>query len=248
MQMAVSVIKNAISVFYNHLSNLRFLHDSQNKKQRSNYEERKKEWVCDEMCILPRPVQSRLKGLLKKESDESKRKGNKYFIVKDYLVIDLGLQTGLRVQEMCDLELRDLFLKDVLRPYIAIRHGKGNKYRRVRITKELVRHLKKYINWKKKIGEPVHERAPLFYSVRSEKFVTMTLQESFYRWIKKVTKIHHSIHDLRHTYASELLVASGGDFLLVSRQLGHSSVAVTMEFYAHVIPEHADKSLEKLYK
>ncbi len=43
------------------------------------------------------------------------------------------------------------------------------------------------------------------------------------------------LHDLRHSYAS-LLMQSGADLKIVSTALGHSSVAITADLYAHVAP------------
>jgi site-specific recombinase XerD len=44
------------------------------------------------------------------------------------------------------------------------------------------------------------------------------------------------IHDLRHTFAG-LFLASGGDIFKLSKILGHSSVAITQEVYAHLHPD-----------
>jgi len=245
--MAISKEKRSVTGLFKQALKFIFLHDLQTHRKGKHCEKRDKDWICDEGRLIPRPVQQRLKQLLGNESKKAKKKGVK-FPVKDYLLIDLGLQSGLRVEEMCNLEIRDLYLDDVVIPFVHVRHGKGDEERRVQIPTELVRHLKKYMSWKKKFGEPTNETAPLFYSVRRGKFTKMALQKSFGRWIKKVTKMHHSIHDLRHTYASELLLASGGDFTLVSRQLGHRNINTTMKYYAHVVSENTVNSLKKLYK
>ena len=44
------------------------------------------------------------------------------------------------------------------------------------------------------------------------------------------------LHDLRHTYAS-LALQRGVPLLVVSRQLGHASIAITADVYGHLIPE-----------
>jgi integrase len=45
---------------------------------------------------------------------------------------------------------------------------------------------------------------------------------------------HISLHSLRHTHASEL-IQSGVDILTISRRLGHSSAAITLGVYGHLI-------------
>ncbi len=44
------------------------------------------------------------------------------------------------------------------------------------------------------------------------------------------------LHDLRHTFAG-LFLASGGDIFKLSKILGHSSVAITQQVYAHLHPD-----------
>ncbi len=44
------------------------------------------------------------------------------------------------------------------------------------------------------------------------------------------------LHDLRHTYAS-LALQRGVPLLVVSRQLGHASIAITADIYGHLLPE-----------
>ena len=46
---------------------------------------------------------------------------------------------------------------------------------------------------------------------------------------------HVRVHDARHTYAS-LMLRRGVPVVYVSRQLGHSSIAVTVDLYGHFVP------------
>ena len=58
-----------------------------------------------------------------------------------------------------------------------------------------------------------------------------------------------TFHTLRHTHASQLLSA-GVNVKVVSERMGHSSVSVTMDVYAHCLPdmqETAVAALEHLY-
>jgi site-specific recombinase XerD len=59
--------------------------------------------------------------------------------------------------------------------------------------------------------------------------------------------VGHSIHHLRHTYATHLHHVSGNNLRLVQQQLGHSSIAVT-QVYAHVLPSEAEKAVNMLFK
>jgi integrase len=56
--------------------------------------------------------------------------------------------------------------------------------------------------------------------------------KSWARFLKKNGLRHIRIHDLRHTFATVLIEEDGGKLASVSRALGHSSIAITMDTYA----------------
>ena len=66
-------------------------------------------------------------------------------------------------------------------------------------------------------------------------------------WLNDFSKRHGlphiNPHAFRHTVAS-MLIANGTDVVTVSKQLGHSSVATTENFYAHIIEENLSKASE----
>ena len=52
-------------------------------------------------------------------------------------------------------------------------------------------------------------------------------------------------HDLRHTCVS-FMIAAGASPLVISRAIGHGSIAVTYDVYGHVLPDHADDIADAL--
>ncbi|GAI62264.1 unnamed protein product, partial [marine sediment metagenome] len=54
---------------------------------------------------------------------------------------------------------------------------------------------------------------------------------------------HIRFHDLRHTHAT-LMLKQGVHPKIVSERLGHSSVAITMDTYSHVIPGLQERAAE----
>ncbi|WP_245446662.1 site-specific integrase [Bradyrhizobium sp. MOS002] len=56
-----------------------------------------------------------------------------------------------------------------------------------------------------------------------------------------MAKVTATFHSLRHTHASQL-IAGGIDILTVSRRLGHASAAITMNVYAHLIPQTDERA------
>jgi integrase len=71
-----------------------------------------------------------------------------------------------------------------------------------------------------------------------------TLCDAFNDALERAGIKDFHIHDLRHTFASHL-VMSGVDLPTVSRLMGHSSIVMTMR-YAHLSPRHEAEAVAKL--
>lgn len=71
------------------------------------------------------------------------------------------------------------------------------------------------------------------------------LSRSFKPLLKQAGLPNVRFHDLRHTYATELLT-SGADPKVIQAQLGHSKIAVTLDTYAHLVPSLAKSAVAKL--
>lgn len=70
-----------------------------------------------------------------------------------------------------------------------------------------------------------------FYNRHFKPAVQAMIDEDEKRLIPETTRFH----DLRHTYAT-LLIAAGANPLTVKQRMGHSSITVTMDRYAHLFP------------
>jgi len=64
--------------------------------------------------------------------------------------------------------------------------------------------------------------------------------------LKKAGIVDFTFHDLRHTFASHL-VMEGVDITTVSRLLGHASLTMTLR-YAHLAPKHMASAINVLSK
>lgn len=168
--------------------------------------------------------------------------------VRDYLVVNLGLSTGLRVMEISQLNCDDIFIQDGVSCRL-VRRGKCGKRRIVRFAKSLELHLAEYLLWKRLVGESTESGAPLLLSsVTRQHMTTRSLRLAFKRTAAEAgLPSHFSIHCLRHTYACQLYKASGYNLRLVQKQLGHSSIRTT-EVYADVMEPDIQAALTKLYQ
>lgn len=158
-----------------------------------------------------------------------------------YMLVHIAFNTGLRVSEIADLKIGDLFLKGISDMYLIVRHGKGRgekgKKRDVYLDRDIVKHIREYIEYKKKIlGESIEPNAPLLASRNGKKFTTTGLYLSFKKSLKAANIAeHYSIHSARHTYAT-MLLAKTNNLRFVQKQLGHASLNMTA-LYADVLPE-----------
>jgi integrase/recombinase XerD len=165
----------------------------------------------------------------------------------DWFVVECLLNTGLRVAELADLKCGDIIFRNEL-SCVVVREGKGGKSREVMINRDFQDEALEYLDWKKVHGEKVSKDDVILYSPKSKgRYSTRALQFAFKRCLvgAKIS-LKHSIHHLRHTYASLLLSASKNNLPLVQKQLGHSSVVIT-QVYTKVFKEEIKIALDHLF-
>ena len=202
-------------------------------------------WVLDEGKFLSQREVRKLKAVLQKRKDEALKKNTKT-AVRDWFVINLALYTGMRVEEMSKLKLIDLYI-NYGNSSLIVREGKNGKPRLIKFGDKFKTILSEFLDWKKCIGEPTETSEPLILSSNTGKAMTKRgIQKAFERSARRAGIKGHSIHHLRHTYASHLLKSSNNNVNLVKQQLGHSSIKVT-EIYLHVLNPDLDRAVSNLY-
>ena len=82
----------------------------------------------------------------------------------------------------------------------------------------------------------------LTYSVTGKRY--RDIKHSFNSALKRAKIQDFHLHDLRHTFASHLVMA-GVDLTTVSRLLGHKDIKMTLR-YAHLAPSHMVKAVDIL--
>ncbi len=157
-------------------------------------------------------------------------------------VSTLMLDTGLRVSELCALDIDDIDKEDLSALVIG---GKGEKDRTVLFTKDSVDVLE---SW-----DPIRERRiresedsalrAVFVSSRGRRINPRSIQKMMDRLADAadIPKSRLSPHTLRHTFATGLL-ERGADLVTIQRLLGHSSIATT-----RVYLEIGDQTLREIY-
>jgi len=171
---------------------------------------------------------------------EKKRKT----LVRDWMLINLAIFTGLRRAEMCDLKISDLRIGNG-QSHLVVRNGKGSKLRTVRFGKGFKKTLKRYLQWKIDANElsPTNPDPYLLQTERSHKYSVSGLWS---RWKKYCPK---KLHSARHTFGTYGYQATK-DLRMIQKQLGHSKITTT-QIYSDVTPEaicEGMNAMEKLTK
>ena len=168
---------------------------------------------------------------------------NDNFGQRNRTIIEVLYGTGIRVSELINLKLSNIFFKENIMKIT----GKGNKERFVPVSntakKLLVEYIESIRNFKKiKKG---HEDT-LFINNRGQKLTRVmiyTILNNLANHIGLKKKI--SPHVLRHSFATHL-IENGADIISIQKMMGHENI-VTTEKYLHVKSKHLIDSVLKYH-
>ena len=151
---------------------------------------------------------------------------------RDHCMIELLYSCGLRVSEICDLRLSDLFLKDEER-YIRVT-GKGNKQRFVPISDRAIHELHNWFDTRRDIRIKPEEEDYVFVSARRGRHLSrITVFHNIKQYVQTAgIEKEVSPHTFRHTFATHLL-EGGASLRAIQKMLGHESIGTT-EIYTHL--------------
>jgi len=150
---------------------------------------------------------------------------------------------GLRVSEMIELRISDLFFEEGFIKVI----GKGNKQRFVPINNYMIKLIETYKNLiRSGVKAQKGFEDTLFLNRRgkqlSRNMVFMILKELTQKaGISKTV----SPHTFRHSFATHLL-ENGADLRAIQQMLGHESITTT-EIYMHLDKSHLKHVVEKFH-
>jgi len=162
-----------------------------------------------------------------------------------YSVILCFLRAGLRRGELIGLQLWDLDFENkallVRRSVTRGRVGrpKSGKTRRVDMSPQLCQTLLQELGTREQAaladGNTLQAEEWVFLSPEGYRLDERNLVRSFQECAKAARLRKIRLHDLRHTFASQL-IEQGAHPKYIQEQLGHSSINVTMDNYGHLFP------------
>ncbi|HEX6556654.1 MAG TPA: tyrosine-type recombinase/integrase [Ktedonobacteraceae bacterium] len=139
---------------------------------------------------------------------------------RNYVLLLVFLDTGMRVSELCGLRIEDVHDR-----YVKVL-GKGRKEREIGLHPEVAKLLWKYIH---KYRRPADLEETRVFIGRYGKPLQYDGVEGVLKRVKLacgIEDVRVSAHTFRHTFA-RFYLERGGEIFKLSREMGHSSVQVT---------------------
>ena len=158
---------------------------------------------------------------------------------RDYCILTLFLNCGLRLSELVGLNFSDIRTDNTMRVL-----GKGNKERIVYLNEACITAINDY-----KLVRPVDgvkDKNALFISRNNNRVSPKTVQAMVYKYLEKIglDSQGYSCHKLRHTAATLMYQQGGVDILVLKELLGHENIGTT-EIYTHLSSNQLEDAANK---
>lgn len=157
------------------------------------------------------------------------------FKERDYCMMVLFLNCGLRLSELCALNLSSIS-GNTIRVV-----GKGNKERILYLNNACIASINEYLKHRPVDGVPAKDKDALFLSKRKTRISNKTVQYIVKKNFEKAGLAAEglSAHKLRHTAATLMYQMGGVDIRVIQNVLGHENLGTT-QIYTHI----SDKQVE----
>lgn len=155
---------------------------------------------------------------------------------RDYCIITLFLNCGLRLSELVGLNVSDIRRDNTARVL-----GKGNKERIIYLNDACIDAINAYL--KVRPSDGLKDRNALFISNQMKRMSPVTVQKLVYKYLEKIglDSQGYSCHKLRHTAATLMYQHGNVDIRVLKEILGHENLGTT-EIYTHLNSEQMEKA------
>lgn len=158
---------------------------------------------------------------------------------RDFCILTLFLNCGLRLSELCGLNYSDIRTDNTMRVL-----GKGNKERVIYLNSACLSALESYMKVRPVDG--LKDRKALFISRNHNRMSPKTVQALVYKYLEKIglNSQGYSCHKLRHTAATLMYQTGDVDIRVLKEILGHENLGTT-EIYTHLSNQQLKQASEK---
>lgn len=177
---------------------------------------------------MPKRKASLPKFLTLEESMELLKCVNGQYKERDYCILTLFLNCGMRLSELVGINLNDIRSDNTLKLT-----GKGNKERIIYLNDACINAIRAY-----KRVRPINnviDKNALFISKRNRRISPKTVQYLVSKYLEEcgLENQGYSVHKLRHTAATLMYQHGNVDIRILKDILGHSNLGTT-EIYTHL--------------
>lgn len=161
--------------------------------------------------------------------------------VRDYAIITLFLNCGMRVSELAGIGLNDLDLTGLRSVRVL---GKGNKERIIYLNEACREALLDYLRIRLDADHARLSTKALFISRLNKPMSVKTIQWMVYKYLEMAgfEAKHYSVHKLRHTAATLMYRTGNVDVRVLKEILGHAQLNTT-QIYTHVSDEAMEMAM-----
>lgn len=159
--------------------------------------------------------------------------------LRDRAILEVLYGSGVRVSELCGLDVTDLDTERFDTTIVSIRRGKGNKDRQVPLGDKATDAVCAYIELRPRLCHPrtgALDPTALFVNYRGGRLTSRSVQRMVSGYVQSTGTADATPHSLRHSFATHLLDA-GIDLRSIQELLGHASLAST-QIYTKVSLDH----------
>lgn len=140
-----------------------------------------------------------------------------------FAIIELFLQTGIRIGELAKLTTDDVNL-DPANPSIHIKPFEGSSERTIPLNKPAVEAIQKYLEVRSKTPNKA-----LFVTKTGRPLLIRNIRTAIDRYFKMAGIKDAKVNDLRHTWIAHHL-STGTSLTLISKLAGHKRVSTTERY------------------
>lgn len=160
---------------------------------------------------------------------------------RDFCILTLFLNCGMRLSELCSLNYTDIRDDNSLKIL-----GKGNKERVIYLNDACQSAIRQYMQVRPNDGVCQNDKYALFLSSRKQRISNKTVQHIVNMFLEKagLSGQGFSTHKLRHTAATLMYQQGGVDIRVLKDILGHENLGTT-QIYTHVANRQVEEAFDR---
>ncbi|HUW22397.1 MAG TPA: tyrosine-type recombinase/integrase [Candidatus Bathyarchaeia archaeon] len=165
-------------------------------------------------------------------------------VPRDAAIIELLLQTGIRLSELARLKTGDVYLPSKVTKdpenagAVTVKRGKGGKDRVITLNHKACRALKTYLRVR-----PELDNGALFFSKFKSPISHKGYQWIIKKYLKEAEIKDAHVHSLRHTFGTQM-AKKGVNLRVIQEAMGHADLKMTSR-YVSLARELMDKEMQE---